>query len=128
MTGQEDPADQGTDQGGALVEMMRLIGHPVRLHLLTMLAQGERPVGDLVAGTEQSASLVSQQLALLRKGGLVHARREAKQVFYALAPGKLADVARALTALDGAGEAPFSGAHPSAHVGAAVFARVAPRG
>jgi DNA-binding transcriptional ArsR family regulator len=34
------------------------------------LARGEQAVGDLAAATGQSFSLVSQQLALLRKAGL----------------------------------------------------------
>jgi DNA-binding transcriptional ArsR family regulator len=56
-------------------------GPRLRLSLLCHLARGEQAVGDLAAATGQSFSLVSQQLALLRKAGLVQTRREAKQVY-----------------------------------------------
>ena len=111
-----------------LIEALRLIGHPLRLSMLMLLARGESAVGDLVARTGQSPSLVSQQLALLRKAGLVKARREAKQVFYTLAGGRLVEVSEALAGLAWqAGPADAPASPDSARLSAAVFARVSPR-
>lgn len=114
-----------------MAETFRLIGHPLRLRILTALACGEHAVGDLVAMTAQSPSLISQQLALLRKGGLIQGRRDAKQVFYALAAAKMAEVALAVGALagrDGGDATPTPEPPPETpRISAAMFARVQPR-
>ncbi|MBB3956443.1 DNA-binding transcriptional ArsR family regulator [Novosphingobium sediminicola] len=79
-----------------LIEALRLLGHPLRFNLITQLAQGPVAVGDLAARNGVSLSIISQQLALLRKAGLVQGRREVKQVFYSLARPRMAEVALAL--------------------------------
>ena len=114
-----------------LVEELRLIGHPMRLQLLAILARGERGVGELVADTGQGPVLISQQLALLRKAGLVQTRREAKQVFYRLADGRLGHVIASLSEIVGPAH-PVASRSPvvtpiSRGVSAAMFARVEPR-
>lgn len=114
-----------------LVEELRLIGHPMRLELLAILAKGERGVGELVADTGQGPVLISQQLALLRKAGLVQTRREAKQVFYRLADGRMGNVIASLSDIVGPAHAQDTRAPVSAPVtrgvSAAMFARVEPR-
>jgi DNA-binding transcriptional ArsR family regulator len=114
-----------------LVEELRLIGHPVRLELLSILARGERGVGELVADTGQGPVLVSQQLALLRKAGLVQTRREAKQVFYRLADGRLGTIIASLSQIIGPVHSLVSRspvvAPISRGISAAMFARVEPR-
>jgi DNA-binding transcriptional ArsR family regulator len=80
-----------------MVELLRLLGHPLRFGLLRRMAQGPVAVGDLAANTGQSVSVISQQLALLRKAGLVQGRRQVKQVFYSLARPRMAEVAQALS-------------------------------
>ena len=114
-----------------LVEELRLIGHPMRLQLLAILARGERGVGELVADTGQGPVLISQQLALLRKAGLVQTRREAKQVFYRLADGRLGNVIASLSEIVGPVQSLVSRSPAvtpiSRGVSAAMFARVEPR-
>jgi DNA-binding transcriptional ArsR family regulator len=114
-----------------LVEALRLMGHPLRLSILRMLAQGESAVGEIAERTGQSLSLISQQLALLRKAGLVQTRREAKQVFYALAGARLGVIASSLQSLAGASAdtavVPPVLARDPARIGAALFARIEPR-
>ncbi|WJS98857.1 ArsR/SmtB family transcription factor [Novosphingobium humi] len=88
-----------------LIEALRLLGHPLRFNLLTQLARGPVAVGELAARTGQSLSIISQQLALLRKAGLVQGRREVKQVFYSLAGPRVAEVAQALAEMALAGGA-----------------------
>jgi DNA-binding transcriptional ArsR family regulator len=114
-----------------LVDELRLIGHPLRLELLSILARGEQAVSDLVAGTDQSPSLISQQLALLRKAGLVRGRREARQVFYSIASDRLGQVVASLAGIvaplpvkDHRQAAP---APEIRQISAAMFARVEPR-
>lgn len=57
---------------------------PARLQILEALAQTERGVDALAARTGLSVANCSQHLQNLRRAGLVTARREGKQVIYAL--------------------------------------------
>lgn len=63
-------------------EFFRTLGHPVRVRLLQLLRGGERTVGALQAELELDSSGTSQQLAALRKQGLVVSRREGTNVYY----------------------------------------------
>lgn len=114
-------------------ELLRLLGHPMRLGILDALTGRERAVGDVAEQTGLGLSALSQQLALLRKAGLVTARREAKQVFYAIDHSKMDVVRQIINGLSPAGGVEASGsAQPvplaQPDVGAAMFARVIPAG
>lgn len=113
-------------------ELLRVLGHPMRLAVLKELTRGERSVGDIAERTGLGLSVLSQQLAILRKAALVSSRREAKQVFYtidadqmqvartildALAPASVASGARE-------GGSPNESPTPDARLGAAMFAQV----
>jgi ArsR family transcriptional regulator len=63
-------------------EFFRALGHPVRVRLLQLLREGERTVGSLQAALELDSGGTSQQLAALRKQGLVESRREGTSVYY----------------------------------------------
>jgi DNA-binding transcriptional ArsR family regulator len=121
---------QSEDPGvGDYVELFRLLGHPLRLSILQRLAMREQSVSEIARSTGQSFSLTSQQLALLRKAGLVRTRRDAKQVFYALACDRLSELAglvQQLARRSEMGEAAQPGAcdRSSAEVGAAMFAEI----
>jgi DNA-binding transcriptional ArsR family regulator len=73
-------------------ELLRVLGHAVRLKLLAALIDGERAVGDLETVTGVVQPTLSQQLGVLRKAALVQTRREAKQVFYRLDRDRIRDV------------------------------------
>jgi ArsR family transcriptional regulator len=75
-------------------EMFRALGHParVRARALEVLADGERPVGDLAGEVGIEASHLSQQLAILRRAGLVTTRREGTTVFYAIRDPQLIEL------------------------------------
>jgi ArsR family transcriptional regulator len=76
----------------AKAEMFRTLGHPVRIRVLELLQDGPRPVRDLLAEIEVEASNLSQQLAVLRKAGLVTSTREGGSVMYALSTPDVADL------------------------------------
>lgn len=60
-----------------------LLSATVRLHLLWLLARGERDVGTLAEETGQSVATVSHHLGKLKLAGLVRARRQGKhQIHY----------------------------------------------
>lgn len=67
------------------------IAEPRRRDILTLLRDREHTVGDIVDALDLSQPGVSKHLRVLRDVGLVHARREGRQIFYrtnaqALAP------------------------------------------
>lgn len=66
-------------------DLLRSLGNPTRLMILCRLTEAECSVGDLVALLGIRDSTVSQHLALLRKDGLVQARREGQTIRYSLA-------------------------------------------
>jgi ArsR family transcriptional regulator len=68
----------------AKAEMFRTLGHPVRIRVLELLQAGPRPVRDLLAEIDVEPSNLSQQLAVLRRAGIVVSFREAGLVMYAL--------------------------------------------
>ncbi|WP_071659396.1 ArsR/SmtB family transcription factor [Streptomyces humi] len=79
----------------AKAEFFRMLGHPVRIRVLELLQHGPVPVRDLLADIEIEPSSLSQQLAVLRRSGIVVSTREGSTVRYALAGGDVADLLRA---------------------------------
>src|SRR3954451_1127903 len=69
----------------AKADLLRVLGHPARIRVLELLAEREHAAGDLLAEIAIEAGSLSQQLAVLRRAGLVSQRREAGAVVYALA-------------------------------------------
>jgi DNA-binding transcriptional ArsR family regulator len=65
-------------------ELMKALSSENRLLLLCQLADGEKTVGELADGLGLRQAAVSQQLALLRKDGLVGARRNGRSMHYSL--------------------------------------------
>ena len=62
----------------------KVLGHPKRLELLDLLAQGPRSVEDLAHAADLGITTGSAHLQALREAGLVEPRREGKRVFYSL--------------------------------------------
>jgi DNA-binding transcriptional ArsR family regulator len=58
------------------------VAEPRRREILNYLALQERPVGEIVDALEMEQPSVSKHLRVLRDVGLVHARREGRQIFY----------------------------------------------
>ena len=66
-------------------EMVRVLGHPVRLRIVELLEPGEQTVTQLQEGLDAPQALVSQQLARMRAAGIVTGRRNGSNVWYAIA-------------------------------------------
>lgn len=64
--------------------LMKALSSEHRLMLLCALSNGETSVGDLAARFDMSLPAVSQQLATLRKDGLVTTRRDGRMIYYSL--------------------------------------------
>ncbi|MFF1298423.1 MULTISPECIES: ArsR/SmtB family transcription factor [unclassified Streptomyces] len=76
----------------AKADFFRMLGHPVRIRVLELLQDGPKPVRDLLAAIEVEASNLSQQLAVLRRSGIVTATRSGSTVVYELAGGDVAEL------------------------------------
>ena len=113
----------------AITDILKALGHDVRLKLMrTLLENGEKSVGELETMTGIGQPGLSQQLAILRKAELVQTRRDAKLVFYSLAPDALESTAKLLCALAGISanevQPGVKGAVSRARGSAATFARI----
>lgn len=63
-------------------DVFNAIAEARRRDILVYLASNERAVGEIVAELGLGQPSVSKHLKVLRDVGLVHARRDARQVFY----------------------------------------------
>jgi DNA-binding transcriptional ArsR family regulator len=70
------------ESADAAGQLLKTLANPDRLLLLCQLSQGERNVGELETLLGILQPTLSQQLAVLRREGLVDTRRDGKQVFY----------------------------------------------
>ncbi|MFF4413513.1 ArsR/SmtB family transcription factor [Streptosporangium sp. NPDC001559] len=73
-------------------DLFRTLGHPLRIRVLELLQRGPLPVRDLLVELDIEASNLSQQLAVLRRAGIVNATRDGATVVYALSTPDLADL------------------------------------
>lgn len=82
-------ADQASD-------LLKALSNRHRLLIICQLIDGERSVGDLAQFLDLRDSTVSQHLALLRKDGLVSARRDAQTIYYSIASDPAREVLKTL--------------------------------
>ena len=68
-----------------VADLMKVLSNKNRLLVLCQLVESERPVGELARGIGIREQAMSQQLALLRKDGLVKTRRDGQTIYYSLA-------------------------------------------
>ena len=73
-------------------DLFKALGHPARVRILEVLIAGERTVSDLQPLVGIESSHLSQQLGVLRRAGLVTARREGSSVHYAPRDPLVADL------------------------------------
>lgn len=73
-------------------ELFRTLGHPARIRILELLSERDRPVYELLAAIDIEQSNLSQQLAVLRRAGLVTQRREGAEVVYAASVPAVAEL------------------------------------
>ncbi|SHE32304.1 transcriptional regulator, ArsR family [Modicisalibacter ilicicola DSM 19980] len=74
-----DRLRESADEAGRL---LKTLANTDRLMLLCQLSQGEMNVGELERELGIEQPTLSQQLAVLRREGLVATRREGKQIYY----------------------------------------------
>ena len=65
-------------------EFFKTLGHPVRIRILELLLEADRPVGQLVSEVGVEASHLSHQLAVLRRAGVVQGRKVGTNIVYSV--------------------------------------------
>ena len=73
-------------------ETFAVLAEPMRRHLLDLLLDQPRPVGELALLLGLSQPGTSKHLRVLRDAGLVRVRQEAQRRWYELEPGPLTDI------------------------------------
>lgn len=81
------------DQASAL---LKALANRHRLIVICQLIEKERSVGELAALLKIRNSTVSQHLALLRKDGLVTARRDGQTIWYSIGSAPARELVRTL--------------------------------
>jgi rhodanese-related sulfurtransferase/predicted transcriptional regulator len=80
----------------SLAKVAQALANGNRLHLLEIIAQGERSVEQLATMSGLSVANASQHLQALRQAGLVVPRKEGQRVFYTSAGNDVIQLYRAL--------------------------------
>lgn len=114
------PFSEGKPVAEAKAELFKALGHPARVRVLELLAEGEHTIGELAELAGLELSHLSQQVSVLRRAGIVDSRRVKSTVICSLRDPQTAEllaVARRLisrnlrqgqallAALDGAADA-----------------------
>lgn len=114
-----------------VAELLKLLGHPQRLMIACLLAEGECAVGEIETRLGLRQPSLSQQLGALREAGIIQGRRESKAVIYHLAEPRVAALLQALWQIfcaEAEAARPLSpeaaGAASFAEAGSASFARL----
>lgn len=96
MTEQAEPTEQWRESA----ELLRVLGHPLRLALLADLVQGPRCVTDLQQLLNARQANISQHLAVLRQARLVDFREEGNTRCYYLRRPELVRALLAFLSVD----------------------------
>ncbi|QZA15055.1 winged helix-turn-helix transcriptional regulator [Mycolicibacterium holsaticum DSM 44478 = JCM 12374] len=73
-------------------EFFKTLGHPARVRILELLADKDRSVGELQPEVGLESSNLSQQLGVLRRSGVVTARKDGNSVIYSIASPDIAEL------------------------------------
>ena len=76
----------------AKAELLRTLGHPARIRILELLSERDHAVHELLGAIQIEPSNLSQQLAVLRRAGLVVQRREGAEVVYSVSVPEVRDL------------------------------------
>lgn len=73
-------------------EFFKTLGHPARIRVLELLSVREHAVAEMLPEVGIEPANLSQQLAVLRRAGLVTTRKSGSTVYYSLASPHLAEL------------------------------------
>ena len=70
---------------GQIAELFKAFGDPTRVHILSLLTDGELCVTEISQAVDITQSAISHQLRILKQMHLIKFRREGKNLLYSLA-------------------------------------------
>jgi DNA-binding transcriptional ArsR family regulator len=73
-------------------DFFKTIGHPARIRVLELLSEREHAVAEMLPQVGIESAHLSQQLAVLRRAGLVVSRKEGSTVYYSLTSPHIAEL------------------------------------
>ena len=73
-------------------EFFKALGHPSRIRVLELLSSGQKSVSELLPLVGINPPHLSQQLAILKRAGLVQTHRDGTSIYYSLAFPELIEV------------------------------------
>lgn len=83
------------------MDAIALLADPTRRRIVELLAERDRPAGEIAAHFDIARPGVSRHLRLLREGGLVSVRRSGQQHIYRLEVDRLMEIDRWLAPIRG---------------------------
>jgi DNA-binding transcriptional ArsR family regulator len=86
------PFTAGRPVTDAKAELFKALGHPARVRVLELLAEGERSMGELAEQSGLELSHLSQHVSVLRRAGIVDSRRVRSTVLCALRDPQTAEL------------------------------------
>ena len=66
-------------------DVVKALGHPLRIRIVTYLKGKERSVSEIIKHFKVDASVISRQLAILKRAGILSSRKSGLNVFYGVA-------------------------------------------
>jgi len=72
-----------------ILQALKILSDEIRLKIVSLLAENELCVCELMEALRMSQSRISNHLRILRNTGIIEAKREGKWIFYSLARGTM---------------------------------------
>lgn len=86
----------GDTMGGELqqfkADFFKALAHPLRIHILELLSEGEKSVQEIQEALNKEGSAISQQLSVLRAKNIVVGTKDGKRVLYSLRDPMILDL------------------------------------
>lgn len=86
------PFTAGRPITDAKAELFKALGHPARVRVLELLAEGEQSMGELAEQSGLELSHLSQHVTVLRRAGIVDSRRVRSTVLCSLRDPQTAEL------------------------------------
>lgn len=84
-----------------IAEVLKALGHPIRLQIVEILVEGEQNVTELEHRLQVPQAILSQQLRVLRTSGVVVAEKRGGFTYYSLFNPQLANLMQCLERCQG---------------------------
>jgi ArsR family transcriptional regulator len=68
----------------ARARVIKALGHPSRIYIVSRLARGDASVGELVDAIGSDVSTISKHLSVMKQAGLLEDRKDGTHVRYSL--------------------------------------------